>query len=106
MTNAYPTGLRQMGAKTLGIQWSDGHASIYAVRRLRLECKCAGCVDEWTRVKKIDESAIPEDIKPLRLEPVGRYAFRIDWSDGHGTGFYTFDHLRNLCECPTCRKAS
>jgi DUF971 family protein len=29
---------------------------------------------------------------------VGRYAVQIDWSDGHSTGMYHFDRLRDLCE--------
>jgi ATP-binding protein involved in chromosome partitioning len=100
----WPVALRQMGPRTLGIEWSDGHASIYQVRRLRLECKCALCIDEWTREKILKDDDVKEDVRPLRLDPVGRYAFRIDWSDGHSTGFYTFDHLRRLCECPQCRR--
>jgi DUF971 family protein len=33
---------------------------------------------------------------------VGRYAIRFHWSDGHSTGIYTFEHLRELCPCPIC----
>jgi DUF971 family protein len=44
-------------------------------------------------------------LKMLRVEPVGAYAIRIDWSDGHNTGIYTFDHLRSLCQCDACRAA-
>ena len=101
-----PTQLRQYGPKTLGVQWSDGHASLVNVRKLRLECRCAQCVDEWTREKLLDEAQVPEDVKPVRFEPIGRYAYRIDWTDGHRTGYYTFDHLRSLCECPACRQRS
>ena len=103
-TGPTPQALRQLSAKTLGIQWSDLHGSVYNVRKLRLECRCALCVDEWTREKKIDPAQIPENVHPVRFEPVGRYAYRIDWSDGHSTGFYTFELLRSLCECPSCRK--
>jgi DUF971 family protein len=31
---------------------------------------------------------------------VGNYAIRFDFSDGHGTGLYTFDYLRKLGETP------
>ena len=30
-------------------------------------------------------------LKMLNVEPVGSYAIRIDWSDGHNTGIYSFD---------------
>jgi DUF971 family protein len=33
---------------------------------------------------------------------VGRYAIQFHWSDGHSTGIYTFEHLRELCTCPIC----
>ena len=34
---------------------------------------------------------------------VGRYAYKIVWSDGHDTGIYTLEHLRSLCQCPQCQ---
>ena len=72
----WPNDLHQMGPHTLGVQWSDGHASLYNVRRLRLECRCAVCVDEWTREKKLKDEDVPADVRPQRLVPVGRYALR------------------------------
>ena len=30
----------------------------------------------------------------VNIEPVGNYALRIVWSDGHDTGIYSYDHLR------------
>lgn len=103
--DTFPKELRQIGPQTLGIIWSDGHHSIIPVRRIRLECRCAHCVDEWTREKILDESKIPADIKPRRIDSVGRYAFSFSWTDGHDTGIYTFSSLRNLCECPACKKS-
>jgi len=98
-----PVQLTQLGPQQLGITWSDGHQSRYEVRNLRLNCHCAHCVDEWTREKRIVEDTIPNDIRPQKIESVGRYAFNILWSDGHSTGIYTFDQLRSLCECDACR---
>ena len=39
---------------------------------------------------------MPEDVHPLKIQPVGRYAIQIDWSDGHSTGIYSFSRLRAL----------
>ena len=42
----------------------------------------------------------------LRLtsaDTVGRYAVRFLWADGHTTGIYSFDHLREICPCPECK---
>jgi DUF971 family protein len=41
---------------------------------------------------------VPDDVHPLRIEPVGRYAIQIAWSDGHGSGIYPFRRLRTLAE--------
>ena len=42
-------------------------------------------------------------LKMLGVEPVGNYAIRIQWSDGHSSGIYSYDHLRRICECAECR---
>ncbi len=42
-------------------------------------------------------------LKMLNVEAVGHYAIRIEWSDGHNTGIYSFDHLRKICACAECQ---
>src|SRR4051812_44391749 len=101
--SSVPVELKQLGPLELGIHWSDGHQSKFTVRNLRLDCRCANCVDEWTREKRIDESTIPADIRPRRIDTIGRYALGITWTDGHDTGIYSFDQLRLLCECEACK---
>ena len=32
------------------------------------------------------------------LQPVGYYALRPYWEDGHHSGIYSFEMLRTLCE--------
>ena len=91
-----PTGIRQHGPRHLAISWSDGEESLYDVRELRLACACASCVDEWTGEGRLDPASVPEDVRPLRIQPVGRYAIQIEWSDGHDTGIYPFRRLREL----------
>ena len=44
-------------------------------------------------------------LKMLGVEPVGNYAIRINWSDGHNTGIYSYDHLRHICTCDACKAA-
>jgi len=91
-----PASIRQHGPRELAIRWQDDVESIYDVRELRLACGCAHCVDEWTGEERLDPGSVPADVAPVRLAPVGRYALQIDWSDGHTTGIYTFDRLREL----------
>ena len=100
--NYSPTDIKQVGPQTLGIRWDDGHESRFAVRNLRLACRCAECVDEWTRRKILEDETVSLEIKPLRIETVGRYALSFQWSDGHSSGIYAFDYLRSLCECQQC----
>jgi len=91
-----PADIRQKGPGELAITWRDGHQSVYPVRALRLSCGCASCVDEWSGEERLDPGSVPEDVHPLRIEPVGRYAIQISWSDGHDTGIYPFARLRAL----------
>ena len=91
-----PTKIAQRGSRELAIEWADGASSFFEVRSLRLACGCASCVDEWTGENRLDPSSVPEDVHPLRIESVGRYAIQIEWSDGHSSGIYPFRRLREL----------
>src|SRR5579862_6677378 len=88
----------------MAIQWSDSHHSQYRSRDLRLACRCAACVDEWTHESLVNAGAIPEQINPTAIEVVGQYALHFSWSDGHNTGIYTYDYLRQICGCAECKK--
>ena len=88
----------------LEITWEQGHVGLYPFLTLRRECPCAQCVDEYTGERKLDPSAVPDDIVINGLELVGRYAIKIDWSDGHSTGIYTWKRLRELCPCSRCKR--
>jgi DUF971 family protein len=35
---------------------------------------------------------------------VGNYAVQIQFSDGHATGIFSFEHLRELCPCAQCAR--
>ena len=64
----------------------------------RLACGCAHCVDEWSGEGTLDPNSVPEDVHPLRIESVGRYAIQVSWSDGHESGIYPFVRLRELAD--------
>lgn len=86
----------------LRIEWEDDHISEYSPRYLRLHCRCARCVDEMTGRPQLDPLTVPENVYPLEIRYVGRYAIRIDWSDGHSTGIYPYELLRKICPCESC----
>lgn len=98
-----PAEIAQAGPRALAITWADGARHVYDVRALRLACGCARCVDEWSGEERLDASAVPEDVHPLRIEGVGRYAIQIEWSDGHASGIYPFKRLRALGEAGSCQ---
>ena len=77
MSDSTPQKIEQAGEKSLRIVWHDSHESLYPVRYLRLRCRCARCVDEMTGRPLLKEDDVPEDVHPLRIAPVGRYAIAL-----------------------------
>jgi DUF971 family protein len=106
MQEPIPRQIQQAGPRELRITWSDGHISLYPVAYLRRSCRCARCIDEWSGERILKPESVPEDVKPLNVSPVGRYAIHIDWSDGHTSGIYSFEHLREICPCESCRSGA
>ncbi len=88
--------IAQIDPRTIGILWTDGKSDAFDVVELRRKCPCAVCIDEWTRVPKLKPEDVAETVRPVKIESVGAYALRIDFSDGHRTGIYTFNLLRQM----------
>ena len=101
-----PVEIGRANAHDVKIRWQDGHESVYMARELRLACPCAGCIDEMTGAVRLIASSIAQTVHPVKIALTGRYAISITWSDGHNTGIYTFEKLRQLCPCGKCRVAS
>lgn len=102
-----PTSLAKEGDEGLRIDWNDGHHGRIRWRTLRDQCPCAGCREEREappnpfRILKPSELA---PLRPLAIAPVGFYAYKITWSDGHDSGIFTLDFLREHCECKECAR--
>ena len=99
-------------SKGIKIDWKDGHHSEYGLVYLRDKCPCATCAGTHGTPPRQPQASQPDTpfqmyqprIKMNGVEPVGNYAIRIDWSDGHNTGIYSFEHLRHICQCAECLK--
>lgn len=91
-------------AGELLMKWKDGHESLHRPYTLRVNCQCAVCLDEDTRRPLLDPKKVALDIRIESFDPVGRYAITAHFSDGHRTGIYPYERLRELCECETCAK--
>ncbi len=96
-------------SKSRGIQidWKDGHHSDYGLQYLRDHCPCASCTGAHGTPPRPKSNENPfqmyqKKLKMDSVEPVGNYAIRIMWNDGHSTGIYSFDHLRKICACAPC----
>jgi DUF971 family protein len=104
-----PIALHKEGEDRLAIDWSDGHHSIYTWQLLRAHCPCAGCREETVkppdpfRILSPKELAPKPALAPVAFTPVGYYAYRIVWNDGHDAGLFTLEHLRSLCQCAECQ---
>jgi DUF971 family protein len=80
----------------VSIEWSDGTETHYPAAHLRRSCPCAGCINEWTGEKMLDDSKVPEDIAFKHISIVGRYALNFHFTDGHETGIYSFGYLQKI----------
>jgi DUF971 family protein len=100
-----PLSLRREAPDRLVIEWNDGHRAVYSWKHLRDHCPCAGCREEHDKPPDPFRILKPNELVPLdavSMPRVGRYAYKIVWSDGHDTGVYTLELLRSLCQCPQC----
>lgn len=98
-----PTGVTADRTKRqVIINWSDGSTGEYSFAGLRAVCPCAVCRGGHENMGKPADKhllrlAKDEDLTLESVEAVGSYAIRFDWSDGHGTGIYTWDYLYEAC---------
>jgi len=96
MTTIFLTEIaRQPETQNVRLVWSDGFSAECAYDTLRGYCPCAGC--QGHSAQEIQYFKPPMPVEPVSIEPVGNYAISIHWSDGHATGIYRFDYLRQLC---------
>jgi len=90
------------------IVWKDGHRSHWSFAFLRDACPCATCHEEREKSGREpgEPKSVPQQIfpmyaapaRPLQAEPIGRYAIKFKWNDGHESGIYAWEFLRRLDE--------
>lgn len=95
---AWPTELKfSKSKKALHITFDDGAVFDLPYRYLRLESPSAETQGHGSGPKP-PPPVIAPDLNIDKAEPVGRYAVRLFFSDGHSSGLYTWAHLRKLGE--------
>lgn len=94
-----PTNLRSIRDKQLlEISWPNGQKDELPYKLMRGECPCASCINEFTGVRTLDVTKIPDDILPAEISFAGNYALRVRWSDGHDTGIFTWENLERIAK--------
>jgi DUF971 family protein len=99
--------------RALSIQWSDGATHTVSWKTLRDMCPCATCRAQRAapplslphaggeRGGPLLPVLKPQEAQPVRanaMRPVGNYAYAIAFNDGHNTGIYSLELLRELGE--------
>ena len=88
----------------LAIAWSDGGESYIPIERLRRACPCASCQGEPDATGRVVRPKVAYTNRSFFLrsyEPIGGYALLVRFEDGHATGIYPFNYLRELSERPS-----
>ena len=94
-----PLSLEQIGDE-LAIKWDDGVESFIKLELLRRSCPCAGCKGEvdimGNLYKGPDKPLAPASFQLQQVGTVGGYGLQPVWADGHSTGIFSFDYLRQI----------
>ena len=94
------------------VDWKDGHHSQWSFVWLRNACPCATCHEAREQDDRLPGEAKPKQptllalyeapARPVEVTPVGKYALRFKWNDGHESGIYSWEYLRRVCQCDVC----
>jgi DUF971 family protein len=98
-----PTKVDLKKTEKLTVHFSDGKVAEYSLVKLRTNCPCASC-----RASREAQAAKPKrlnvlgtfdgEVAVVNAELVGNYALRLEWSDDHNSGIYSFEYLRELAD--------
>lgn len=101
-----PVNLDLKKSESLSIEWDDGSTSVYPIEYLRKMSPSAEARKLREDLAKNPLTVLPSSAKrggasdaPLAAvsaELVGNYAIRIRFSDGHDTGIYSWEYLREI----------
>lgn len=95
-----PANIQLIGNE-VAIVWEDGVESYFPMEDLRAASPSAQNIGERDILGNQYGGDGPKKfpgVTVLRWQIVGNYAIRFDFSDGHNTGLYSYDFLRQLAE--------
>jgi len=90
-----PTEIRQKRAeRVVEISWDTGERFVYSMEYLRVCCPCAKCAGHTPDQAQLIDGQ--QDVAITAMAPVGHYAIKIVFSDGHDSGLYAWETLFEL----------
>ena len=94
-----PNDIQQIGSE-LAIKWPDGGESFIPLEKLRRACPCAGCQGETDIMgnlyKNPEQKLTAAAFQLVRIMNVGGYGIQPAWTDGHATGIFSFEYLKQI----------
>lgn len=93
-----PRDIQLIGTE-VAINWNDGQESYLPVAKLRAASPSAEVRGERDIFGQQYGGEAPKNfagIEVIGWEQIGNYAIRFEFSDGHRTGLYSYDLLRQL----------
>ena len=94
-----PVDVQSVGNE-LAVKWDDGEESFIPLEKLRRACPCAGCKGEvdimGNLYKNSSQPLTAQAFELVKFFRVGGYAIQPVWADGHNTGIYSFNYLRQV----------
>lgn len=97
-----PKKIKIVNKTSLLITWKDSAESRIDLKYLRDECPCASCKGETILLRTYrppkPQMANADMYNIQAIDNVGGYAIQITWKDGHNTGIYTWEYLKQLAE--------
>ena len=105
--SAHPPKPRRLDLKKdrgLTVQWADGGVSYFPIDYLRYMSPSADARELRDKMARDRLTVLPAGLahaadKPITAvgaQLVGNYAIRITFSDGHDTGLYSWEYLKQI----------
>lgn len=99
MSGNRPVDIQRIGQE-LAIKWGDETESFISLESLRRFCPCAACMGEkdiFGKVYKPPQRPYSSGaFELIQLQHVGAYAVQPVWGDGHHSGIYSWEWLRQI----------
>ena len=99
-----PVHLDVARERGIAVRWDDGSSAFLDVRTLRRQSPSADARELRSSMAKNPFTVLPSSASAsagtltiTAVEPIGHYAVRIRFSDGHDTGIYSWKYLHELC---------